>query len=235
MGPEKHNQIDLTDKRGDSTRYALIQAGLELFGQNGFKATTTRMLCDWAGANISSIPYYFGGKKNLYLAVMEYIVERMQQHFGIVRESMEAISQSGPIPHDKARATMKLMIRSIAQLFVESDEPKAWVQLIIREQANPTEAFDIIYEGQMKHVQRMFSTLIAACTGLPPESDDVKLRSHALIGQILIFTISRESLLRHLNVTRLTSEHIEKIYTILLSHTDGCLSIKLAEQNSDAS
>lgn len=219
-------------KRGDATRYALIQAGLELFGENGFNATTTRMLCDKAGANISAIPYYFDSKKGLYLAVMEYIVERMQGHFGQVHSALADMNQSGPIPRDQAIEVMRRVIRSIAQFFVESEEPKAWVQLIMREQASPTEAFDIIYEGQMKHVQRVFATLIAACTGLPLESDDVKLRSHALVGQILIFIVSRESLLRHLKVSKLSADHIEKIYSILLLHAEACLTSTISNQDS---
>lgn len=222
-------QADSHDQRGDSTRLALIQAGLDLFGEFGFKGTTTRMLSDRAGANISAIPYYFGSKKGLYLAVMEYIVERMQGHFGEVRVAMEKLHESGPIPCDQALDAMKMMIQSIAQLFVESDEPKAWVQLIMREQARPTDAFDIIYEGQMKYVQKIFSSLIAVCIDIPPDSDEVKLRCHALIGQILIFILSRESLLRHLNVRKLTDDHIRLVYKILVSHAEACLSINIPD------
>jgi AcrR family transcriptional regulator len=224
MQTELQNQFENTEKRGDSTRHALIQSGLELFGEYGYKVTTTRMLCEMAGANISAIPYYFGGKKGLYLAVMEYIAGRMQQHFGKLHARMGNVSE-GPIPREQAMVHMEMMIRTLAQLFVESDEPKAWVQLIMREQANPTEAFDIIYDGQMKYVQRVFSTLIASCRGQSPDNDDVKLRGHALIGQILIFILSRESLLRHLNVSKLTPEHIEKIYAILLDHAHACMGI----------
>ncbi|NNE37401.1 MAG: DUF1956 domain-containing protein [Gammaproteobacteria bacterium] len=161
---------------------------------------------------------------------MEYIVERIQGHFGQLRSDLNGLTQTGSLPQKQATIALKKMIRTIAQLFVESDEPKAWVQLIMREQAKPTEAFDIIYEGQMKHVQRMLSTLIATCIGLSPESDEVKIRCHALVGQILIFTLSRESLLRHLNVKKLTTEHIEKIYSILIEHAESCLVIKMSER-----
>lgn len=229
MQPITKIQPHSHDKRGDSTRFALIEAGLDLFGEFGFKGTTTRMLSDSAGANISAIPYYFGSKKGLYLAVMEYIVERMQEHFVDVRVVMEKMQRSGPISRDQALDAMKMMIQSIAQLFVESDEPKAWVQLIMREQARPTDAFDIIYEGQMKYVQKIFSSLIAVCVDVTPDSDEVKLRCHALMGQILIFILSRESLLRHLDVRKLTDEHIQLVYKILISHAEACLSIKLPD------
>jgi AcrR family transcriptional regulator len=217
--------ITILEKRGDSTRIALIQAGLELFGEYGFKGTTTRMLCDHAGANISAIPYYFGSKKGLYLAVMEHIVDRMQDRFGKVRESMARIFENNTPSRDEALQAIQRMMRTLAELFVESDEPKAWVQLIVREQARPTEAFDIIYQGQMVHIQRLMTSLIAICTGLDKDSDEVRLRNHALLGQALIFIVSRESLLRHLGVEKLQPGHIETIYKILMAHTEACLGI----------
>ena len=221
--------MNIAEKRGDSTRIQLIQAGLELFGEYGFKATTTRMLSDHSGANISAIPYYFGSKEGLYLAVMEHIVERMQENFGSASQKVRDLLKEQPINKSEAMEAMKVMMRTMAQLFVESDEPKAWVQLIMREQAKPTDAFDIIYKGQMMHVQQMYAALISVCTGLDPDCPEVKLRCHALIGQILVFIVSRESLLRHLDVKKLQAEHIQLIYRILIAHTEACLQISLPE------
>ena len=217
------------EKRGDSTRMLLIQAGLELFGEYGYKGTTTRMLADHSEANISAIPYYFGSKKGLYLEVMQHIVERMQDNFGHASQSVRALLAQQPINKADALETMKMIMRTMAKLFVESDEPKAWVQLIMREQAKPTEAFDIIYNGQMRHVNQMYAALIAVCTELDADSAEVKLRCHALIGQILIFVVSRESLLRNLGVTKLQPEHIQLIYRILTAHTEACLQVSLPE------
>jgi AcrR family transcriptional regulator len=223
--------MNIPEKRGDTTRLALIHAGLELFGEYGFKGTTTRMLADHAGANIAAIPYYFGSKKGLYFAVMEHIVERMGERFGPLRQRVGVLLEKPPVSHTEALEALQLMIRTVARLFVESDEPKSWVQLIVREQARPTEAFDIIYKGHMAHMQKLFSTLIAVYTGLDPDSPGVKLRCHALIGQILIFTISREGLLRHLGVKKLQDEHIQLIYRILLAHAEACLQVPAIDTN----
>ena len=222
--------MNISENRGDSTRLALIEAGLELFGEYGFKATTTRMLADYADANISAIPYYFGSKKGLYLEVMEYIVDRLHGNFGNLGQSVGALLEKKPVKKTDAMEALKIMITTMAKLFVESDEPKAWVQLIMREQARPTEAFDIIYKGQMMHVQSMYVSIIASCTGLDPNCPEVKLRCHALIGQILVFIVSRESLLRLLNVRKLQPEHIEMIYRILIVHAEACLQIPSIDQ-----
>lgn len=223
--------MTIVEKRGDSTRLALIHAALELFGEYGFNGTSTRMIADQAAANISAIPYYFGSKRGLYLAVMEHIVERMQEHMGELRHSVGSLAERDDLTFDEARQAMNTLIHTLSRFFVGTEEPKAWVQLIMREQSRPTEAFDIIYTGQMIHIQRMFTLLIARCTGIQADSDEARLRCHALIGQIMIFILSRESLLRHLGVTELKPDHIQCIYKILVAHTEAALNVVIDTGN----
>ena len=112
----------------------------------------------------------------------------------------------------------------MATILIESDEPKAWAQLIMREQANPTSAFDIVYERFMQPMQAMVGQLVAIYLGSSAETDEVKIRVHALKGQVLIFLISRESLLRSLGVKKLNQQHYELIYSVIDSHIHGSLS-----------
>ncbi|MBN9445309.1 MAG: TetR family transcriptional regulator, partial [Bosea sp.] len=49
----------------EGTRQALIRAGLDLFGRNGFDATSTREIAQAAGVNSAGIAYHFGGKDGL--------------------------------------------------------------------------------------------------------------------------------------------------------------------------
>jgi AcrR family transcriptional regulator len=52
----------------------LIKAGLEIFGTFNLEGATTRQLAQRAGVNQAAIPYYFGGKEGLYLAVIEHLI-----------------------------------------------------------------------------------------------------------------------------------------------------------------
>lgn len=61
----------------EETRLRLIQTGMHLFGLKGFDGTRTRELATKAGVNQASIPYHFGGKEGLYLAVAHYVVKRV--------------------------------------------------------------------------------------------------------------------------------------------------------------
>ena len=61
--------IPLTDPRSEATRQRLIDTGLTLFGRYGFDGVTTRQLATSAQVNQASIPYHFGGKEGVYLAI----------------------------------------------------------------------------------------------------------------------------------------------------------------------
>ena len=63
--PVKHS----CSSEPDPARARLVRAGLRLFAQQGFAATTTRELAQAAGVNVASISYYFGDKAGLYRAV----------------------------------------------------------------------------------------------------------------------------------------------------------------------
>lgn len=210
--------------RGETTRLALIEAGLKLFGEHGFTATSTRTLCREAQTNIASIPYYFESKRGLYCAVIRHITERVEASLGesaqALHERIAAKSASDP---DHAYGALASLMDALASLLVASEEPRAWAQLIMREQANPSEAFDILYNEQIQPLQALFTELMAVVLGRSAEETEVTLRAHALFGQLIGFVVSRESLLRHLGVAQLSSAHISQIHQVLLLHLEACL------------
>jgi AcrR family transcriptional regulator len=63
---------ETTPRRRDAaaTRGALLVAARELFDANGFRGTTVRMIGERAGVDQALIARYFGGKSELYQAVL---------------------------------------------------------------------------------------------------------------------------------------------------------------------
>jgi len=53
------------------TKAVLLQVSEELFANHGFEGTSTRMITEAAGINVAMITYYFGSKKELYLAIFK--------------------------------------------------------------------------------------------------------------------------------------------------------------------
>lgn len=55
----------------DSGRDRIIEAATRLFAALGYDGTSTRMIAEAAGLNVATVAYHVGGKRDLYLIVME--------------------------------------------------------------------------------------------------------------------------------------------------------------------
>lgn len=58
---------------GEKTRGALIEAAGELAAERGWANVAARDVCDLAGVNCASVNYWFGGRDQLYEAVLSRI------------------------------------------------------------------------------------------------------------------------------------------------------------------
>ena len=141
----------------------------------------------------------------------------------MTRPPPRAIGKGLSKARDWRKVSVSKCMQAMASMFVESDEPRAWAQIIVREQSRPTAAFDVLYQGQIQPMQSLIAALVATATGLHAGSNEVKLRTHALIGQVLGFLVARESLLRHLGAQRLNAGHVDNIHAILDAHVRACL------------
>ena len=221
---QSFTEPDGRGKRSEDTRHALIEAGIELFGEYGIKGTTSRMLATASHTNIAAITYHFGSKEGLYLAVVGSIAERMDQHFSQADMPRPEELVGNLLSPPEAVAIFANMIEHMANLMVDSEKVRTWARIIVREQSHPTLAFDLLYEGRMERIQNMLTALIAVAMGTAPDTPENKIRAHALIGQVLGFATSRESLLRALGVKRLSPTHRDLIREVLRRHVEVCLS-----------
>ncbi len=226
------NELENIDKekiaqRGEGKKYAILMAALKLFGEYGLKATSVRMIAEEANANVASIPYYYTSKENLYIEVVSYIGEQINQHMQHVQEEVRGLVEKKNLSKKDAMHALQMMMRNMAKIMIESDEPKAWAQIIMREQATPTEAFDILYEGFMKPMQKIAAKFLSVYTGIDPNSPEIKIRLHALKGQVLGFLVSRESILRDLGVKKLDQDDYKLIYAVIEAHIKGALAEKI--------
>ncbi|GAA3212233.1 TetR/AcrR family transcriptional regulator [Actinocorallia longicatena] len=56
----------------------IVEAATRLFAERGYEGASTRLIAEAAGLNIATVSYHVGGKRELYLAVMEraHLAER---------------------------------------------------------------------------------------------------------------------------------------------------------------
>ncbi len=82
--------------RDPSRKERLVDAGRDLFATKGFHGTSVRDIAAEAGVNVSLVSYYFGGKEQLYSAVVEELTNR-------IRSIMSEEAISGLTPREKVR------------------------------------------------------------------------------------------------------------------------------------
>jgi len=61
----------VSSKDRSRTESQLIEAARRVFSQHGFNGSSTRMIAEDAGVNVSLISRYFGGKRGLLLALIQ--------------------------------------------------------------------------------------------------------------------------------------------------------------------
>ena len=199
--------------RGTETREALILAALEIFGRDGFEAASTRDIADKAGANQALINYHYKGKQGLYLAVFEYIAERMKD--GVGQIAYEISNQLPDVQTYTQAKKTDFALQSIEKLtsrlihMMNSDLTKHWSNMILREQQHPTAAFDIMHKGPMGDLFKLSTVLIALAKNISPESEEAKLLSILFFGQVHILKVSRATLLAHMQWENFGEEQMQ--------------------------
>ena len=203
-------------------RERLLEAAIDIFGRHGYEAATTRMITAEAGANIAAIPYYFGGKEGLYGAVISHVAEIFNQEIGGLLEDIQILSCSGDLDRKRALAKLQQLIEKLIQLVVGSSQGQRFARIIMREQTYPSGDYDQIYSGFMEPVLNTMAMLVMAASGEHSEQR-AKLRSMAILGQVLAFRFARETIVRSLNLQGYNREELDQIREIIIEHIRAIL------------
>ncbi len=215
-------------KKEKNARDRLLEAAIDVFGRDGFEAATTRSITSKAGVNIAAIPYYFDSKEGLYKAVVTHIVETIQTQVADMVHTAAAMQFTGNSGKQKALTTLLTLVEKMIMFAVGSAEGWRFSRIIFREQMYPTASYEIIYKGYMEPVLNTLATLITVITENPSRRT-AQLRAMAIIGQVLIFRVARETIVRSLDMQGYDSSETEDICRIILEHTRKTLT-HLTEQ-----
>lgn len=188
--------------RSNNARDALIEAGIEVFGEHGYAGASNRELADAAGVNQALIAYHFNGKEGLYLAVFESMAASIGSQFdllaGEMEAAIEALENAQADPEETClRYIEKLMERHV-QIFFQP-EMESYAKLILREQLEPSKAFKLLYEGLMGRIMNLLTLLIAKAIGRREPVDEDRLSALMLMGQVLVFRSAKATVTHHMD------------------------------------
>jgi AcrR family transcriptional regulator len=170
-----------TPKPADpTTRLRLIEAAGPVFARRGFADATVREIVAEARANIAAVNYHFGDKLGLYRAVLEHYSQTAMAAHPVPRPSDD---RADP------RETLREFIAAfLARLFHEGKP--AWMsQIITREMADPTEAFQHLAETHMRPQLDVLRAVVSRLMGLPVVDLRVQRCAASVIAQCVNYKV----------------------------------------------
>lgn len=203
--------------RPKGTAADLIEAGLALFGEKGFAATSTREIATRARTNVASIAYHFGGKEGLRQACGAEVVRRIVTVLGANRAPF-------PATQDEAVAQLELALRAMCTFVTTSPAAASLVPFMLREVAEGGPVFDTIYAAMIEPAHRRLCALWATATGTKAESERTRLLVFSLIGQLLYFRLGQPIVTRRLDWQHIGSREGGVIADLLVANLNTLIA-----------
>jgi len=209
----------------EETRSRLIDAGLNLFGLKGFEATRTRELATLAKVNQAAIPYHFGGKEGLYLAVAQSVVERGREDMGERVSFIKSTIESGAVDKKAAGKLLMGLLFLFADRIAMSADINDRSRFIMREYSTPGKGFEIIYEGFLSNVHTLLCNLVGIIVDESPTDETTIIRTHMMFGNIISIIVTRTLLFRRLGWDDYDQEKMDKIKKVIAESVAGSLQL----------
>ncbi|GAA4914793.1 AcrR family transcriptional regulator [Nonomuraea thailandensis] len=126
---------------------AILKVATQLFAALGYDGTSTRQIADAAGLNIATVNYHVGGKRDLYLAVME----------AAHRAEKAALDQAlARLPGDDPVAAVHRLADDYLDFCVDNPEvPALWMHRWLSDASDITEL-------ERQYVQPLLTAVSAA-------------------------------------------------------------------------
>ncbi|MDB5576344.1 MAG: yttP [Bradyrhizobium sp.] len=196
----------------------LLDAAIEQFGKFGFEGTSTRQIARASNTTMSSITYHYGGKHGLYLAAADQIVEAINER---QRSMLADVARRTPSTSDEAIHLCVTYLDSFAAMML-SPESAPWARFIIREQFDPTEAFERIWEGLMASTLTLLLDLTSKAL---PNLPDKERRALVvlMLGQAIMLRASHASACRVLGTEQLQAADLALLRHRLASNVRAIL------------
>jgi TetR/AcrR family transcriptional regulator, regulator of cefoperazone and chloramphenicol sensitivity len=188
--------LEKAEKPVDPTRERILDAALDLFGERGPSGTTVRDIAKRANVNVAAISYHFGGKDELYRAVATHVTGLIH---GRVMAGAGRYLSTLPASPAAAFEALQALLETIVDVIVGPEEMRRVARFILREQMEPTEAFEIFY-GTLSRLHLAACRFLGMAAGVDSESDDTKMRVFLLIGQVIFLRVAEAAVRRRLDM-----------------------------------
>ncbi|QAV22098.1 CerR family C-terminal domain-containing protein [Proteus hauseri] len=200
-----------TSVSAEQTQQRLVEEGIKLFALYGISGLRTRQLAQDAGVNQSAIPYHFGGKLGVYTAVIQHIAMELaaEIHFEQFDIQLQPLLKEQNPNKEHIAQLITLLTTGLCRALL-APERKYYSQLILREQLEPTDNYELIYSNLIEPFHCRLAKIVTLIDKNMPTATTV-IRAHAVIGQILGFVIARKAFLLRIDKPEISNKLLANI------------------------
>jgi len=127
--------IAMARRSPSATKDRVLDAAEALFMEHGYEATSLRAITTDAGVNLAAVSYHFGGKEELFQAVLTRRLDPMNQARVALLERYESEAAPAPVPCERILAALFIPALALAR-----DPPRGgsnFLRLLGRAYADP--------------------------------------------------------------------------------------------------
>ena len=133
---KKPKEVSHQFSHHEGTREKLMKAALLLFAKQGYDGTSTKQICEAAGANIAAITYHFETKENLLNTILAEKISRDSSALTLI------LKEAGTLEEFKIR--VRLFCDNLIDLRLQNTD---FHRLMVQEAPHNSKAFEVYKAG----------------------------------------------------------------------------------------
>lgn len=205
-GTGQPDQAGQQVRHDQGTRERLLAAAARVFAERGYKSATVRDICRRASANVAAVNYHFGGKDNLYAAMLDHYMRACQAAFPL---------DAGVTPESPPEARLHAFVHGLVQRILGGgNDPvsEAHGKLVSLEFIDPTPACDLLLREHIAPVNDLLVDILRGLLGPAADDPDVLCTCLlAIVGHISYHYNGRAAIAHFCGHEELTPEALRRI------------------------
>ena len=172
-------QLKLIDNRSTVTKERILDTAESLFMEHGFEATGLRHITTEAGVNLAAVHYHFGGKEELFEAVLRRRLDPMNQERVALLSELETAAGGKPLTCESIIGAMFIPALKLAR--DKARGGKNFLRLLGRAYADPAPFIRQFLSAEYAPMIARFKTAFSRTLPHLP-ARELSWRLHFLMG-----------------------------------------------------
>jgi AcrR family transcriptional regulator len=167
------------------TRAALLKAAALVFSEQGYAGASVRQITQLAQANQAAINYHFGGKEQLYRAVLEVARDALANESALDAAELDAMSPEG---------ALRSYLRQFLAPLVKRDRVSSYMRIFAWEAVQSTDIFQAFIKDSPPRIFTLAGRVVTRFLPADARPEEVTIATLWLAQQPMFFVRDAERL-----------------------------------------